>query len=312
MGTFKGVARRAWYENQLLWRSASQILESFEAAGIPCLVIDGAALAASIYPESGLRPLRALDLFIPARDAVRAVTWLQDHCWTPANRTRNQLERQLDSEIYKATFASQYFRHTGGNALRLHWHPLSQRPTPLVAEQFWKETAPTQVNNKEVRTLSATAELVRLCTQDLEARRENPAQWIADSVILLRHAPKVDWNRVVELAQVCGISRGLSQSLAYLRENFSAPVPATVLEDLHAVPTSKIEMLETTLPPANATPRARTLARYQQYSASTNAPGATHPRVGLVTFLQHLWGLENQAKIPGYVLQAGRSHKSKS
>lgn len=308
MGTFKGVIRRSWYENQLLWRGLSPVLNGFETTGIPCLVVGGAALSALYYPEGGLRPLREADLLISAEYASAAAAWLQDHYWLPANRTRETLGRQLDSEIYKTALASQYFRHTTGIALRLHWHPLAQRPIAAVDHLFWEDIVCGEANNLAFRTLNPTVQLLCLCAQAPEALQANPAQWIADAVILLRHMSNVDWAGLIALGKSCKVTGQLGVALTYLREEFQAAIPEQVPQEFKAIPASEIEELETGFAPASE-PVQRVMGQYQRYCRSTRITGATHQKVGLPVFLQHLWGLRSTLQIPRYVARATRSAK---
>jgi len=59
-------------------RVLAGVLDAFEDAGIPALLLKGAALAHLVYPSPVLRPMRDVDLLVPERDADRAWRCLQD------------------------------------------------------------------------------------------------------------------------------------------------------------------------------------------------------------------------------------------
>ncbi|MGD0918933.1 MAG: nucleotidyltransferase family protein [Thermodesulfobacteriota bacterium] len=56
--------------NQLKTRVLKELLTTFDAAGVPVLVLKGGALSHLVYPEPGLRPMGDLDLFV-AKTYVR-------------------------------------------------------------------------------------------------------------------------------------------------------------------------------------------------------------------------------------------------
>jgi hypothetical protein len=67
MGTLKGLYRRAWCENQLLFHRTVGVLESLRKAGIPTLLLKGAALALEYYKDLGARPMSDLDFWCRRR-----------------------------------------------------------------------------------------------------------------------------------------------------------------------------------------------------------------------------------------------------
>ncbi|HEY3382786.1 MAG TPA: nucleotidyltransferase family protein [Vicinamibacterales bacterium] len=65
--------------NEVRFRVLGQILRILESARIPVVVLKGPSLAALVYGDVGLRPMRDLDLLVPRRDADRAQSVLQQH-----------------------------------------------------------------------------------------------------------------------------------------------------------------------------------------------------------------------------------------
>jgi len=56
----------------------AEILAAFKEEGIEVLVLKGAALASTVYPQPGLRPMRDIDILVRKRDALRAQMMLVD------------------------------------------------------------------------------------------------------------------------------------------------------------------------------------------------------------------------------------------
>src|SRR5207253_4971638 len=80
----KGSYRYWWCSNQDLFYQASRLIETLHAAGIPTLVLKGAATAVLHYRDAGVRPMADVDVLVPpgrARDAIRC---LERQGWRPA------------------------------------------------------------------------------------------------------------------------------------------------------------------------------------------------------------------------------------
>ena len=63
--------------NELLMSTLRDVLSLFAVEGIQSLVLKGAALCQTLYPESGLRPMRDIDLLLTKEDAQKAHALLQ-------------------------------------------------------------------------------------------------------------------------------------------------------------------------------------------------------------------------------------------
>ncbi|RUM42704.1 MAG: hypothetical protein DSY80_06750 [Desulfocapsa sp.] len=74
----KFLSLRHRQANTLLMKTLGEILTLFESAGIKSLVLKGAALCNTLYPEIGLRPMRDIDLLLDKEDVEHAHTLLQN------------------------------------------------------------------------------------------------------------------------------------------------------------------------------------------------------------------------------------------
>jgi Uncharacterised nucleotidyltransferase len=73
----KGIYRLAWYRNETAQVRLLSILRALHRAGIPTMVLKGAALIASYYPRPGLRPMSDIDVAVHGRDVAAAVSCLE-------------------------------------------------------------------------------------------------------------------------------------------------------------------------------------------------------------------------------------------
>ena len=74
----QGLTLRHRHANQVRTRALHDILDAFQAAGIPALVLKGAALCHLVYPKLGLRPMSDLDILVPESEARRAQRLLSE------------------------------------------------------------------------------------------------------------------------------------------------------------------------------------------------------------------------------------------
>ncbi|NKQ34748.1 MAG: nucleotidyltransferase family protein, partial [Chloroflexi bacterium] len=68
----QGLYLRHKHANQSLMAVLAKMLTVLGEAGIETLALKGAALAHTVYPEPGLRPMRDLDILVPAAQAEEA------------------------------------------------------------------------------------------------------------------------------------------------------------------------------------------------------------------------------------------------
>jgi hypothetical protein len=72
----QGLYLRHRHANQVRTGVLRDILSAYAAAGIPALVLKGAALCRTVYPEPGLRPMSDLDILVREGDLWRAQSLL--------------------------------------------------------------------------------------------------------------------------------------------------------------------------------------------------------------------------------------------
>ena len=78
MRTLRGLYLRHRASNEILGKSLCKLLEAFQEQGIASLVLKGAALSHTVYPQPALRPMRDLDILVREKDATHAQSVLLD------------------------------------------------------------------------------------------------------------------------------------------------------------------------------------------------------------------------------------------
>jgi hypothetical protein len=91
----------------------------------------------------------------------------------------------------------QRFRIDPGRVLFLHWRPLPQRCSHLVAPSTDDSSGRVVLHDVEVTTQSPTAELLRLWARTGDAIPGHQLRTLCDTADLLaRHPDEIDWVRL--------------------------------------------------------------------------------------------------------------------
>ena len=73
----KGTYRLAWYNNHMLFSKIAALLASFRDAGLPTIILKGAALTISCYKDYGVRPMQDFDFLVKTEQARAAMSLLR-------------------------------------------------------------------------------------------------------------------------------------------------------------------------------------------------------------------------------------------
>lgn len=233
----KGVYRRSWYHNQRLFHRVGAALGDLEAAGVPTMVLKGAALSVLHYRDPGARPMEDADVLVPMERAAEAIAVLRESGWSPQSRQPERLIGVRHAEPLE---------DEEGLSIDLHWTALSQ---PSRDEALWAASVPAQVGGAPTRALRPADQLLHVCLHGAawegaaraSAQAVSHVRWVADAVTVLRSEPDLDWGRCLEQARTRRLTVALAEMLTYLRDGFVPSVPAAVIEALEATPTSRFE-----------------------------------------------------------------------
>ena len=111
---------------------AARLHEAFDAGGIPCLLLKGAALAQLVYPRAAQRPMRDLDLLIRGTDRTRARAVLARAGFEPGGAVIPP-EHQHGQPMHLAE---------RGAIVTVELHHQLLRPTPLIAPLRYESLVP--------------------------------------------------------------------------------------------------------------------------------------------------------------------------
>ncbi len=181
--------------NAVLMKSLHSVLSLFEEKGISCLVLKGAALCQTLYPEIGLRPMRDIDLLLDREDVVYAHTLLQENGFL--------VSEEVLPEGYYHLSALQQNVDGMQVCLELHHGLFPKDPPyyqPLFLEELYAHARLFDVGGKEAYTLADEEMLWHLYQHGFHAPLTyEPYKLIsvADIVSLVeKKVDQLDWEKI--------------------------------------------------------------------------------------------------------------------
>jgi hypothetical protein len=213
-GRLQGIYRHAWYANQRLIHAVGPGMQLLGDAGVPVVLLKGAALiASSTDGDVGVRPMEDVDVLVPAGDAMRAHDaltaggWVCQESWDPAH-------------LYRWRHSSPYYG-PGGAQIDLHWRPLYE---PGSVGTLWEAVTPARLGSKDVLVPSAPHQLVVTAGHGL-GWGPSSLRWIADCALLVRRLDDEGWDQLVDAAQAARLGSTVAAALGIVADALDLGLP---------------------------------------------------------------------------------------
>jgi hypothetical protein len=305
MGTWKGIRRRAWYKNRMLFHRMAPFVERLRREGIDTLILKGAAVALYYHPDPGIRPMQDVDVLIPEERAFEVLHLLKSEGWDLTVWAPRSL-----TEAFLSFRHSIGFRDPDGLEIDLHWHTMYQACRPGQDRAFWDAALPFDFMGIGTKVLCPTDELLNTCVHGIKRNAVPPIRWVADCMTILRSGHEIDWRRLLDLARDTHVTVPLAYGLTYLKDTFNAPVPEDLLRPLKDTPVSGTERLyyyRLACPGEVRAPLDRLRCLYWRYLHTTARGGIFHRYfAGFLPFLQFYWGLGSPWLVAPYIIGRAR------
>jgi Uncharacterised nucleotidyltransferase len=286
-------------KNRLQFLDLSQLLESFEQAGIETMVLKGSAFISKYYRDPGLRPMVDLDILVRTQHAFRSIDLLKTMGFEPHVEKDVHFSERLVPLIHGYAFCK-----PSTSRVDLHWHVLPECLRETDDEDFWNDSIPVSIETVSSRSLNPADQILHVCVHG--SKWAPSIHWVADTMMILKSENEIDWNRLIEQTNQRRLMLPVRHALTYLREQFRAPVPAEVLEAL--VPFSKRELAEFHYKTENHF--QKTLGNlpllWYSYLRITNKSANLF---GFTNFLKQFWGLKSRWLIPLHMIQRLRQKR---
>ena len=213
----------AFTRSILYYRELSDILSSFQDGGVQAIILKGAALAETLYPDINLRPFDDIDLLIREQDLPKAESELQ----------------HLGYEKYVKEFRRGYGREFDKYSAYLKrpecvtvYVDLHTRLFPSTHAQkrgfngFWDRAILTQIGENSGLVLSAEDTVLHLCAHIFKHGFPIRLLWLYDlALMILKHGESLNWKSMEERAGILGIYRIVGFVLSQVRQTFDISLP---------------------------------------------------------------------------------------
>jgi hypothetical protein len=238
MPLLKGIYRRNWYCQQQLFHTLEPLLKRFNEAGVPTILLKGAALSRIFYPDPYTRYMSDTDILVPVEHIDNAVGVMQAAGWsTSVSLPLSRNFRQYSNACL--------FTNDKKEEVDLHWHLFSECAHYEDDTPFWQRAMPLQLNTQATSTFSATDHMLHTCIHGYRWNPLHPLRWIADAHMIAHHSGQsVDWNLMIEQAWEMRLTLRLRKALELLHNEKIIPLPDSVFKVLHAIPIMDFEQHE--------------------------------------------------------------------
>jgi hypothetical protein len=196
------------------------VVAALDAAQIRFVLLKGAAISATAYPQPSARHNHAIDLLVDAG------------AWTSATRVLSNLQFE-PTPAGSGAAMHRDFRHWTGLALGLHlkvfFLPYFEMPVAATRDRV----RTLQVDGSPVCVMSPEDNLVHVCGHAIYSRSRGNLRWACDAAYLLQNSPDFNWSTVVDTAAGAGLALPLSVLLRWVSAVL-VNVPERALEQLRA------------------------------------------------------------------------------
>ncbi|MBA3583167.1 MAG: nucleotidyltransferase family protein [Gemmatimonadetes bacterium] len=205
-------------------RILAEVLAAIDGAGLEAILLQGAALAETVYPEPHLRHSHDIDILVRQEDLPRSAELL--------SRIGYSAHVQPDGPAGPAG----RFVHESGLPLALHanlflFHHYN---TPLA--EVWDRSLRTEILGATARLLSPSDQLLHTCAHAATGWHRETLLWACDAWFVLAHRPALDWEALLDRAERARVHLPLQVTLGFMARELEAAVPAGILERLSFAP----------------------------------------------------------------------------
>ena len=210
------------------------VLAALAQAGLPVLLLKGAALAYTLYPEPHLRERCDTDLLLPSQEEA-------EHAWRVLQTLGYQRPNAASGDLACGQLGC-YKTGSGGftHALDIHWR---LNNAILLVERFtFAELAAAAISIPELGPhawgLDLVYTLLLACIHRVAHQLWNTSTdrliWLYDIHLLTQRLADEEWQQWVVLAQKRGVSGSCLNSLRIAQLAFETVLPANILSQLQA------------------------------------------------------------------------------
>ena len=220
------------FRNRLLLHELGNLIQTINDTEAQVILLKGAALAQTVYPNTTLRLFGDIDLLIKPHDwpVIREI--LIEMGYTPE---RNYDALRVD-DLWEYTYSFRTINFTKNNnfplSIDIHCNSIHIGRSRTEAPMLWDRAIEIKVDNTKGLGLCPEDLLLHLCVH-LNFHNYEELRWFADIYAVVKHYSKtLDWTRLIHEVRGKGIASPLYYGLLYTKYLLDCPLPLEVLKEL--------------------------------------------------------------------------------
>ena len=268
---FRGVRRFYWVDNRKRIIFAREIFEALNQAGVPFIVLKGAALAACYLDDPSLRPMYDVDILVTEERLADAAAVLAEKQLLPRGLP---LKYVVASDRLRS-FVPGWAFGDREKIIDLHWKALHFDLRPQADDEFWRAARDATLDGTVFRVFDPADQLLHICAHAAQrGGAEAVNTWPADAALVIRGSPDLSFERLVAGAARHRISAIMADALCLLADEFDLLVPRSAIASLRRAATwsEQLEMRLADRPYASLSAPARMLLELQDFRRGSHNP----------------------------------------
>lgn len=226
--------------NLYLFGELRRVLVRSKEAGVPILLLKGAALAHILYKDPAERALRDLDILVP-REQVASVEDIVNALGYRAHRAEPQPGAALAYESQLMFFKTAPLL----SQIEIHWSLIDSPfyQYKLSTDWLWQTAVPFSLGDVNALMLGPEAQILHLCAHLLLHHGGNDLLWLNDIAKAIHsYQTHVDWDELLRRADEFGLVVPTRKILFQLASEWGIAIPKKILERLNELDVTKKEM----------------------------------------------------------------------
>lgn len=216
----QGIRRFCWSNGQTKLARALPSLATLQNAGLPVLVLKGAAAIATGDASPADRYVGDIDLLVPPDRADEALDRLAGEGWQP--QSGGSIARVKGRHMARH-HAVNMVRGRDGE-LDLHWSFLLQNRAAGDDAALWATAEAARLGGHDIRCPAPAFRLLQALTQGAQWSSGNAADWAIDALALLRR-PALDWALFEREVAVRNLGALVATTLGFLAGPVGVALP---------------------------------------------------------------------------------------
>jgi Uncharacterised nucleotidyltransferase len=233
------ASTRQWALRSLLFRQGMANLDGLlTKAAIPYAALKGAWLAPHVYPDAALRPMRDIDIIVPADKALATFTMLMDAGYSRKSGDVAPLDYALENNKHLPILLCPVSRCN----IEVHSRLIGEQPpgdlTGTIADTqaLLARRIYAVHDGRSIPYLSPTDTLLHLVVHSVYDHQFNNGPLVMNDIAAILKTSTIDWNRFWQMAKAGGWTRGCQLLFAMTKIYHSPLKSATTADEIEALP----------------------------------------------------------------------------